>query len=272
MADGLRYCPECGAEYYASAVRCADCDVALVRTGEQRPPVSAPLTRTLFEATRPTARLDISTLSSSQSYELQQRLDRADIRFAIVRDELLVGIPQADDARDLMAAMADEQPGDDEPYDPNPFARPQLAGLGRPASRLQRLGGAVIDSLLFGVLARTAVVAGASWWAVAVAQGLVITGMVAAFGASPGKFALGSRVVDVHTGRRPRLRSSALRWATPFVLAVAGFVAPRWGGVLLLLGELASAVLVLFSPDGRAVHDLVAGTIVVRHERVAAGR
>ena len=95
--------------------------------------------------------------------------------------------------------------------------------------------------------------------------------MVAAFGASPGKFAVGTRVMEVHSGRRPRLRSSALRWATPFVLSVAGLVAPGWGGVLLVVGELASAVLVLFSPDGRAVHDLVAGTIVVRHEPVALG-
>lgn len=219
------------------------------------------------------ATIDISTLTASQSHQYQRSLDAAGIDFLIARGQVSIPVVQADDAREILAALAEQGEPDDPdtpPFDDNPYHRQPIRGIGLPATRLSRWLGALVDGVWSGAVTLGLAAAGApalAGWAVI---GAVTIVMVATIGATPGKLALGTRVRSVATGGVVEWWRAAVRWLAPLALA---FVAPFFplGPMLAFLVYLGSCVLVLFSSDGRAVHDLVAGTIVVRAGSVASG-
>ncbi|MBI2708976.1 MAG: RDD family protein [Actinobacteria bacterium] len=106
---------------------------------------------------------------------------------------------------------------------------------------------------------------GRSWlWRLAPAALLFAVDVVgvAFTGRTPGKLVAGGRVVQEADGRLPSLRAAALR-AWPRALAVA---ATGLGGMWALVSDVLVAgmlVGVLFRPDRRGFHDLIAGTRVV---------
>lgn len=219
------------------------------------------------DGTRPSAEVaqvafDVSPLDRGQSAEFQRRLHAARISFVMAAGCVYVPVPRADDARDLLAVLSAEAPGDDSPFDENPFHRVEVRGLGTPAARWRRLVGALVDGMVFGALVVACVELGASagiGWALV---GVVTVLMTWSIGATPGKLAVGTRVRDVGTGENPNPWRAALRWGTPWIGGLLAAVVPL-GPILLYLGYLFSVTLVLFSSDGRGVHDLVAGTVVV---------
>ncbi len=215
-------------------------------------------------------RLDVSTLSAAQLHELHRRVYLAGISFRQVQHQLLVPSPRSNEVVEILGELTSEAPEDDEPFDPNPFVRLPIRGIGMPAARWQRWMGAGIDALLIWLVALVA--RGAGWgWPVALAlSGTVMVLMTSFVGATPGKLATGTRVVHIDTGSFPPLPNSLARWATPYA---AGFltILGKPGVAVATIVYFGSVVLVLFASDGRAVHDLVAGTIVVR-EGAGVGR
>lgn len=92
-------------------------------------------------------------------------------------------------------------------------------------------------------------------------------------GHTPGKKALGLRLVSPHTGERPSARACLLRQFVLMAPMAVGLVvvAVAGGGAdvgsFQTLGLAANAVFfgsVLLHPGGRGIHDRVAGTMVVR--------
>lgn len=210
-------------------------------------------------------------------YELHRRLSKAGVPFTQVRHELLVPAHRgpwvqtlmadvALDALDAADAAAEPVP---RPYDP--LARVDVPGVGEPAGRGQRLGGYLIDASLFVLPARAAAQLDApTWvaWAALAVQAVVVVVMVTMVGASPGKLAVGTRVVGFDAGGRVSWWRSVVRWLVPNAGLVLFVVDPLFAWVGLAVW-FANVGFVLFHPEGRAVHDLAAGTIVVRADGIA---
>ncbi len=234
-----------------------------------------------------TVGIDTSVLDPQMRYELHRRLSLAKVPFRQVRDELVVPSHRLAWTMELMNDVAadavegaddlDEEVDSLGPVRPYPYARIALGGVGEPASRLQRLGGYLVDQSIFVVPARAAVKFDLPVWVAGVAvvvQAVVVVSMVALRGTSPGKLAVDTRVVpmDPDSGTRVSWGRSALRWIVQSGGAALVFVAPvalrpsvAFTATLLFL---LSAGFVLFGADGRAVHDLAAGTIVVRADGI----
>lgn len=172
------------------------------------------------------------------------------------------------------------------------------AGAGLvPGSKGGRFGAHVLDEIIlfFGlVLALSPLTflffAGDEWGGlVAFFLFLVAFGLIALFGRTayyswfhatrgytPGKKAFGLRLVSIQTGDRPSARLCLLRQfvliAPMLVLALvalAGVSAD--GGTFQTLGLAADALLfgvVLLHQQGRGIHDLVAGTMVVKANEI----
>ena len=80
--------------------------------------------------------------------------------------------------------------------------------------------------------------------------------LLAKRGQTIGKVIVGTRIVDVADGRVPKLvRSLGVRYGTIWLVSLIPFV----GGLLSLLDAL-----VIFRRDRRCLHDLSAGTKVVK--------
>jgi uncharacterized RDD family membrane protein YckC len=79
---------------------------------------------------------------------------------------------------------------------------------------------------------------------------------IARWGQTPGRFAVGVRVVRIADGRVPDLGQSAIRFLVPSVAVLVPFVGPVLA--LVVLGRAA------LRPDRRGWHDHAAGTIVLR--------
>lgn len=210
----------------------------------------------------PQTSIDVSSLTRAQSEQMQRQFHRAGIRFVMTTGTVTVPIRQADDAREVLAELSLQAPGDDTPVDDRPLHRGEIPGLGVPAERWRRLLGALVDGFVFALVALALSEVNVHSSAVWVVLGVISIAMVSFLGATPGKVALDTRVRDVATGRNPPVWRAALRWATPLAGGLVAVVVPG-GAILLWIGYLCSAALILFSPDGRGVHDLVAGTIVV---------
>ena len=143
----------------------------------------------------------------------------------------------------------------------NPFRRARVPRLGTPATRSQRLVGALIDAVVFGLMVALLRLAGVAWYVGTAANGVLVVGLIHYYGATPGKFVVGSRVKDVSTGAFPAWHWAVVRWAVPWLVTMAGVWRPL--GIVGLAVELTSVAFVLFRADGRAVHDLAANTLVV---------
>lgn len=106
-------------------------------------------------------------------------------------------------------------------------------------------------------------------------------------GRSPGMFATGTRLVDWRKGCQPGLAGGLLRasmlvplGAAAFLLADASLPQPQasfsshplvlWGSIATLTLGAISYLWCLWDPSGRALHDRLAGVVVVRDERTPA--
>ena len=143
---------------------------------------------------------------------------------------------------------------------------------GDPASIGQRIGGALVDGLLISMVVVVPLLLGYVDFEdlqrvlpAPVVLGLFAFGAIytivptALWGQTPGKIAVGSRVVAESDGSLPGWRRSLLRW-----------VLPGLGGRLPVVGlpvSLALTISLLVDPRRRGLHDRLAGTIVVRVPR-----
>lgn len=125
-----------------------------------------------------------------------------------------------------------------------------------------RIQAAILDGFLVGLVALPFAFTGL--WVI---EGLVAVHeivLVAAVGATVGKLAVRLRIRTV-TGDRVDVRRAAVRWAVkagvvvlPLILAAGP---DAWLGPALVVVDV---VPLLVRSDRRALHDLVAGTVVVR--------
>ena len=155
------------------------------------------------------------------------------------------------------------------------------APVGTQAQELASVGQRVVGALLDGVLISMVVVIPLllgivvfddldgqppAWIALLLfAFGAVYTIVpTALWGQTPGKIAVGTRVVAEEDGSLPGWRRSALRWALPGALGRLPVV-----GLWVSLAVMGSLVV---DPRRRGLHDRVAGTIVVKAPRTTPGR
>lgn len=147
-----------------------------------------------------------------------------------------------------------------------------------PAPRGRRLGGRVVDIAVAGWLLVIAAIEidgrilGGDVFAqrpvsavtpdgtrLAVITGLVLAAIevlpTAFWGRTPGKAMLGTRCVDIDTGRPPGLIRSVFR----------GLLLHAWVAIPIVGWLLPATIVVttVFAPSGRGVHDRLAGTVVV---------
>ena len=162
----------------------------------------------------------------------------------------------------------------------NPYAPPQAEvrdaapdDAGELASRSQRFVGAFLDTIIESIVTLPFALYTNYWQDViagtvgyATAYGLSAVGfavfvamngyLLAKRGQTIGKVIVGTRIVDVADGRVPKLvRSLGVRYGTIWLVSLIPFV----GGLLSLLDAL-----VIFRRDRRCLHDLIAGTKVVK--------
>ena len=140
------------------------------------------------------------------------------------------------------------------------------------ASVGQRIGGALIDGLLTSMVIVVPMLLGLidledfeGTLPAPVLVGLFLFGAIytivptAVLGQTPGKIAVGTRVVADVDGSLPGWRRSAVRWALPGLagrLPVVGLAVS-----LVIIGSL------LWDPRRRGLHDKLAGTVVVKVRR-----
>jgi uncharacterized RDD family membrane protein YckC len=135
----------------------------------------------------------------------------------------------------------------------------------------QRLGGRLLDSLLFVPIALTlGALYGTAGRAVRVLLYLVYeVSCIATSGRTIGKIAAGTRVVDAETGGKVSAANAFVRYA---VLFGAGAVLSFVGlGVVPGVWAIVIAIMVLRPPLHRGAHDLAARTIVVPTRVTAPG-
>lgn len=151
-------------------------------------------------------------------------------------------------------------------------APPQEEQAERLASIGQRVGGALVDGLLVSMVVVVPLLLGLvdvdsleTSLPAPILLGLFCFGAIytvvptALWGQTPGKIAVGTRVVVEEDGSRPGWRRAVLRWALPGVAGRLPYV-----GLWVGLAVMASLV---WDPRRRGLHDRLAGTIVVRVPR-----
>jgi len=133
-----------------------------------------------------------------------------------------------------------------------------------------RVGAAIIDTLLLALVilpVLTAVYGPGYWSSDKLVQGPldVLVSWVApaiavvvfwiARQATPGKMAIGARIVDAKTGGKPTTGQIILRYLGYYVAMLPLFLGILW---------------VAFDPRKQGWHDKIAGTVVVRRKRATA--
>ena len=133
-----------------------------------------------------------------------------------------------------------------------------------------RVGSAIIDSLLLGliIVPVLAAVYGPRYWSSDrlvqgpldvlvswVAPAIAVIAFWIARQATPGKMAIGLRIVDAQTGSKPTTRQFILRYVGYYVAMLPLFVGILW---------------VAFDLRKQGWHDKIAGTVVVRRKRAKA--
>jgi len=133
-----------------------------------------------------------------------------------------------------------------------------------------RVGAAIIDTLLLSIIilpVLTAVYGSAYWSSDRLIQGpadFLVSWVAPAIAvvlfwiarqATPGKMALGVRIVDAETGGKPRNGQLVLRYLGYYVSMLPLFIGILW---------------VAFDSRKQGWHDKIAGTVVVRTRRGAA--
>ena len=140
------------------------------------------------------------------------------------------------------------------------------AEAGTQPSRLVGAASSGVSSMsfLFAMVGTLIYVAGGPLWVALVIESIYVIGCVHVWGRTLGKLIVGTLVVTTDDGGRPNWRASVLRWAPA---GWAWGLAPTDSIVVDVLRAVAVIVVyfpVLRDPDGRGVHDQLAGTIVLR--------
>lgn len=163
----------------------------------------------------------------------------------------------------------------------NPYATPESPiitavvedeGAVKLASRWKRLGAALLDALFSSVVIWPIIIFVfklnfAQLKSLTIEQQLMINGMgIASYfalngyllyknGQTLGKYLVGIKIVDMYTNKMPFFRLIFTRIVPMWVVAYV----PIIGGLLNLVN-----ILFIFRADRRCIHDLIAGTQVVR--------
>jgi uncharacterized RDD family membrane protein YckC len=146
---------------------------------------------------------------------------------------------------------------------PDPMVDQEYAGF------WVRTGAAIIDTLLISIIIFPVLTAvyGPTYWSSGrlvqgpldvllswVAPAIAVVLFWIARQATPGKMALGVRIVDAETGDKPRSGQLVLRYLGYYVAMLPLFIGILW---------------VAFDPRKQGWHDKIAGTVVVRNRRRA---
>lgn len=172
----------------------------------------------------------------------------------VAEDKLCLGIrcPKCHDA--FMNTLAV-----DKPVETGGFGRPRRKG---PATRLSRLGAAIIDGVLFGAGVGPTMIGLSTSGSIGVFLFLfgLLTMLVLAVlnfvwlstkGQTIGKRLVGIRIVNYFDGRNPGFMGAV----------VMRNVVPAFLGIIPLFGLV--DILYIFTEERRCVHDLIAGTRVI---------
>lgn len=114
------------------------------------------------------------------------------------------------------------------------------------ASFWVRLGATVLDGLLLAVIGW--IIPGESWQLESLVQAVYSISFLALKGATPGKMALGLKVVSVD--------GEPLSWGKAIIRYVASIVS----GLILFIGY----IMIAFDDQKRGLHDRIAGTYVIK--------
>ncbi len=222
-------------------------------------------------------RVPVHHLSIDQIALLRTVLRSGDVRFGIIRGEVVAGAEYAEEIeRAVEWAANGEAVSFDEDFDDPEYrsdrpplvkpSRPPLADGRRQATRWRRLIAGVLDETLVGIPTLLAHKAGAPAWTGAAMHGVYYVSPTMLYGWSIGKLWAGLRVVDQHSLRTPGPVAVVVRWLVAALPMLAGLflgLSSDWVGTLLF---------VVYAPimvNLRGLHDLAAGTLVV--ERTAFG-
>lgn len=282
----MQWCSECGVEHEDWAGACALCDAPLT---SERPPPAAPTDHSL-------GTLTVGPLSGDQRARMTLVLQSRRVPFEFVDEELRFPESRRPDAEATLAELHADGSGEalaeafddvDIIVDGAPDGHGDEGDSGgvdgptKLSSTLRRVVAELVGALMWGVAltvlgmvmewAGTPRVAGSVTGIVVMM--LVNVTLVSQFGADPGKFALGLRVVDAED-RWPRWSQALLRFVVlfgPYWLLglVAGVVWERNETVGDALGwaPLVWTALVIWSiqhdPQRQGWHDRIARTWVV---------
>jgi uncharacterized RDD family membrane protein YckC len=133
------------------------------------------------------------------------------------------------------------------------------------SGRWARVGAAIIDGLVLAPLTITAAVTRDPGFQVVaiLAAAAYHEFCIARWGQTVGKWAVGIRVVRHADGGPPDIKAAALRWLPFFTMSCIAMVLPELD-TLFGLVTFAIFVPVLVRVDGRGLHDMLSGTIVVK--------
>jgi uncharacterized RDD family membrane protein YckC len=224
-------------------------------------------------------RVSIHHLTIDQVALLRSVLRSGDVRFGIIRGEVVAAAEFTDEVERAVAwaGLETESPFDAEFDDPEyrsdrpPLvkpSRPPLADGRRQATRWRRLSAGVLDEALVGVPTLLAHSAGAPPWTGAAMHCVYYVGPTMLYGWSIGKLWTGLRVVDRRSLRTPNPVAVMVRW---LVAAL-----PMLGGLFLGWSSdtVGTLLLVVYAPimvNLRGLHDLAAGTLVVERSKAGPG-
>lgn len=249
---------------------CTECD---------RPLVDEPLRGPPAQPVREhgTASIQISGLSTENRELLAMLLRSEEIPAQWAGEVVFVPADRAAAASDLIAEVGEHAEASGEAVGTETLPRATVAGAPRNAlisnrtiaTRWQRLGGWLIDSVVIGLVGRGLAERGVSWWLIGIAVGLYWIVATAVWGATIGK--LVARTRGTVAGGRPPWRASVVRWAvTGWIGFAAGVSADISAAaapplaVLALVTWLATYTPILWDHEARGLHDRLAGTVVVR--------
>lgn len=266
-APRYRYCHPCEYQYVPAVSTCTECG---------RPLVDEPLRAPAAPPGREhgTASIQISGLSTENRELLAMLLRSEEIPAQWASEVVVVPADRTAAASDLIAELG---AASSEAVGTETLPRATVAGALRNAlisnrtiaTRWQRLGGWLVDSIVIGLVGRGLAERAVSWWLIGIAVGLYWIVATAVWGATIGKLVVRTRVTVA--GGRPPWRASVVRWAVTGWIGFAAGVSADIGAaaastiaVLALVTWLATYTPILWDCEARGLHDRLAGTVVVR--------
>ena len=170
----------------------------------------------------------------------------------------------------MTALGQQDEPSADKPLESGPRMEHVIAGPGR------RLLGAGVDGAMWLAVGTGLSYAGLSGDDAAVARGVTMAGLVAAYqivsgalsGRTIGKLVASTRVVALESGATPGWSQAVLRWAVPAIVSLGSLFQGDGlvGGLAATVSGVVSIVVyvgLLKEPLRQGLHDKVAGTVVV---------